>query len=40
MKTSLWLVIVVVGFFLGFLVCYSLSPVVPVTAPVAADKAH
>jgi hypothetical protein len=43
MKTSLWIVIVVVVFFVGLLVGYSLSPTshpVPVTSPTAADKAQ
>jgi hypothetical protein len=38
MKTSLWIVIVVVVFFLGFLVGYSLSPPAPATAPAATEK--
>lgn len=41
MKTSLWIVIVVVVFFVGFLVGYSLSPVSrpgPASAPAATDK--
>lgn len=41
MKTSLWIVIVVVVFFVGFLVGYSLSPrsqAVDAGAPVAAGK--
>lgn len=41
MKTSLWIVIVVVVFFVGFLVGYSLSPTGQAThagAPAATDK--
>jgi hypothetical protein len=41
MKTSLWIVIVVVVFFVGFLVGYSLSPAsrpMPAGAPTATDK--
>ena len=41
MKTSLWIVIVVVVFFLGFLIGYSLSPPAPATAaPAATEKAQ
>jgi hypothetical protein len=43
MKTSLWIVIVVVMFFLGFLIGYSMSPpsnLAPTNAPVATDKAQ
>jgi len=43
MKTSLWIVIVVVVFFLGFLIGYSISPpsnLAPVGAPAATDKAQ
>jgi hypothetical protein len=43
MKTSLWVVIVVVVFFLGFLIGYSISPpsnMAPASAPVATDKAR
>lgn len=41
MKTSLWIVIVVVVFFVGFLVGYSLSPGSQATsagAPATTDK--
>lgn len=37
MKTSLWLVIVVVALFLGFLIGYSLAPPPP-PAPAAAAR--
>jgi len=43
MKTSLWIVILVVVFFLGYLIGFSLSPPNPVTAtsaPAAADRAR
>jgi len=33
MKTSLWLIILVVVFFLGFLIGYSLSPPGPAVPP-------
>jgi len=41
MKTSLWIVIVVVVFFVGFLVGYTLSPggqPTPAGAPAATNK--
>lgn len=43
MKTSLWIVIVVVVFFVGLLVGYSLSPTsnpAAAGAPAATDKAR
>jgi len=43
MKTSIWIVIVVVAFFLGCLVGFSLSPTNPpdlAGAPPAAEKAQ
>lgn len=43
MKTSLWVVILVVVFFLGFLIGFSLSPpnhLTATSAPAAADKAR
>jgi hypothetical protein len=39
MKTSLWLVIVVVALFLGFLIGYSLAPAPP-SAPAPAGTAR
>jgi len=41
MKTSLWIVVVVVVFFIGLLVGYSLAPInqtAPGAAPAATDK--
>jgi hypothetical protein len=43
MKTSLWIVIVVVVFFVGLLVGYSLSPTsqpAPAASPATTDKAQ
>ena len=43
MKTSLWIVILVVVFFLGFLIGFSLSPpshLTTTSAPATADKAR
>lgn len=40
MKTSLWLVIVVVALFLGFLIGYSLAPAPPAGAASAGSAAR